>query len=153
MERPHCRPWLLSRLEADQALRSGPVDAAAWLAFDTESTRVLRAVVTREGWPGRSRVGEEGATAAFLLAQHSPDLAFQREVLARLHAQPPGEADPAHAAFLHDRICIREGRPQRYGTQVGPDGQPFPLEPGDVDARRAGVGLEPLAEYLTGFRR
>lgn len=133
-------------------MRSGPVDAAAWLAFDTESTRVLREVATRAGWPGRSQVGEDGTTAAFLLAQHSPDLAFQKEVLARLHAQPPGEVDPAHAASLHDRICIREGRPQRYGTQVGPDGQPFALESGEVDARRAGVGLGPLADYLAQFR-
>lgn len=133
-------------------MRSGPVDAAVWLAFDTESTRVLREVVAREGWPGRSRVGEDGATAAFLLAQHSPDLAFQKEVLGLLHAQPPGEVDPTHTAYLHDRICIREGRPQRYGTQVQADGQPFPLEPGDVDLRRAGEGLEPLAAYLRLFR-
>ncbi|MDL2344060.1 hypothetical protein QOL99_07830 [Deinococcus sp. MIMF12] len=133
-------------------LRSGPVDAAAWLTFDTESTRVLREAVAREGWPGRSRVGEDGATAAFLLAQHSPDLAFQKEVLALLHTQPPGEVDPSHAAYLHDRLCIRQGRPQRYGTQVQVDGHPFPLEPGDVDARRAGVGLGPLEAYLALFR-
>ena len=63
-----------------------------------------------------------------------------------------GELDPAHAAYLHDRIGIREGRPQRYRTQVGPAGQPFPLEPGDVDARRAGVGLGPLEIDLVQFR-
>ncbi|MCP2015004.1 hypothetical protein L1280_002156 [Deinococcus sp. HSC-46F16] len=72
--------------------------------------------MAREDWPGRSRVGEDGATAVWLLAPHSPDLAFQKEVLALWRSQPPGEVDPAHAASLYDRICIREGRPQRYGT-------------------------------------
>jgi hypothetical protein len=46
-----------------------------------------------------------------------------------------------------------EGRGQLYATQldVGPDGLPvpFPIEnPDEVDARRASVGLEPLADQL-----
>jgi hypothetical protein len=28
-----------------------------------------------------------------------------------------GEAEPAHVAYLEDRICFYERRPQRYGTQ------------------------------------
>ncbi|WP_146009593.1 DUF6624 domain-containing protein [Deinococcus planocerae] len=144
---------LLARMAEDVRMRSGVVDAEAWLTFDTESTRLLREIIAAHGWPGRSLVGEDGATAAWLLAQHSPDLAFQRGVLDVLQAQPEGEVAPEHAAYLHDRICVREGRPQRYGTQVQPDGTPFPLEPGDVDARRASVGLEPLAVYLGRFQR
>ena len=137
-------------METDSQLRTGPVDAAAWLAFDLESTALLQEIIAAHGWPSRSLVGEDGATAAWLLAQHSPDLAFQREVLALLTVSD--EADPRHAAFLHDRICIREGRAQRFGTQLRPDGQPFGLEAGDVDERRATVGLEPLAEYLNRFQ-
>ncbi|MEF2278812.1 DUF6624 domain-containing protein [Deinococcus sp. YIM 134068] len=142
------RARLLTWMEEDRRLRSGPVDADAWLAFDSASTVFLREVVAAHGWPTRSLVGEQGATAAWLLARHSPDLSGQREVLALLCALPPGEVSPAHTTFLHDRICIREGRGQRYGTQVQPDGTPFPLEPGDVDERRAAVGLEPLSLYL-----
>ncbi len=136
-------------MQADIQMRRGPVNAAAWLAFDTESTVLLREIVVAHGWPSRALVGEDGATAAWLLTQHSPDLEFQREVLALLIASE--ETDSRHAALLHDRICIREGRPQRYGTQLRPDGQPFELEASDVDERRAAVGLGPLADYLARF--
>lgn len=118
----------------DQQMRTGPVDAAAWLVFDTESTALLREIVAAHGWPSRSLVGEDDALAAWLLAL------------------PHSEVDPHHPAYLHDRICIRERRAQRYGTQVRPDGQPFELEAGDVDGRRAEIGLEPLAEYLKRFQ-
>ncbi|MFK7601472.1 DUF6624 domain-containing protein [Deinococcus sp. SM5_A1] len=136
-------------MDADIQMRRAEVDAAAWLAFDTESTALLRETIAAHGWPSRSLVGEDGATAAWLLTQHSPDLEFQREVLALLIASE--ETDSRHAAYLHDRICIREGRPQRYGTQLRPDGQPFELEAGDVDERRAAVGLGPLADDLARF--
>nr|WP_156952926.1 DUF6624 domain-containing protein [Deinococcus frigens] len=141
----------MQRMAADRQLRTGPLDAAAWLAFDTGSTALLRDSLAAHGWPSCLLVGEDGATAAWLLAQHSPDLAFQREVLALLLTLPPEEADPRHAAYLHDRICIRGGRAQRYGTQIKLDGQPFELEAGDVDGRRAAVGMEPLADYLLRF--
>lgn len=131
-------------------LRSGPVDPPTWLNFDQASTALLREIVAAHGWPVRSLGGEEGANAAWLLAQHSPDVSWQ-EVLALLSALPPGEVSPAHIAFLHDRLCLRKGRRQRYGTQVKPDGTPFALEPGDVDERRAAVGLEPLSLYLRQF--
>jgi hypothetical protein len=73
-------------------------------------------------------------------------------VLGILQGLPADEVEPVHTAYLLDRVCIRRGQPQVYGTQVGPDGQPFPI--GDavrVDARRRSVGLGPLATYLAGF--
>ncbi|MDP9281206.1 MAG: hypothetical protein M3P38_03830 [Chloroflexota bacterium] len=52
---------------------------------------------------------------------------------------------------------MREGLPQRYGTQLqksGDDWEPLPtLDPADLDARRRAVGLEPIGEYLDGARR
>ena len=52
---------------------------------------------------------------------------------------------------------MNEGRPQRYGTQVGDvqDGEPVPWpieEPNRVDERRAEIGLPPLSEYLARWR-
>jgi hypothetical protein len=58
-------------------------------------------------------------------------------------------------AYLTDRVYLAEGRPQEYGTQVtARDGQWIPRHLRDhesVDDRRAAVGLEPLADYLTRF--
>jgi hypothetical protein len=62
------------------------------------------------------------------------------------------------AAMLEDRILLSAGRNQVYATQLrsGPEtGGKLVLRPIDdarnVDARRAAVGLKPLAEYLKEF--
>jgi hypothetical protein len=78
-------------------------------------------VVDRQGWPLRSKVGEQAATAAWLLAQHAdarPD--FQRRCLHLLTvAVDHGEADPAHLAYLTDRVLCGEGRPSVTAPSSG----------------------------------
>ena len=115
----------------------------------------LESVVEKFGWPGKSVVGEEASNAAWLILQHAignPKL--QRRCLPILReAVAQGEAEPAHAAYLEDRICFFERRPQRYGTQFDWDenGQmsPWLLEdPNKVDEFRRSVGLPPLADRI-----
>jgi hypothetical protein len=118
------------------------------------------ALIAEHGWLGRSLVGEDGAAAAWRIVQHaigSPQL--QRAALPLLReAIARGEAEPWWAAMLEDRICAFEGRPQVYATQFDWDdaGQlnPYPpvADPDGVDARRAAVGLEPLAETVSQMR-
>ena len=67
------------------------------------------------------------------------------------------QAMAGNLALLEDRVALREGRKQIYGSQVGTDTVThknflLPLEdPDNVDARRAKVGLGPLADYLKSF--
>jgi hypothetical protein len=125
-------------------------------AVDEDNTAWLKKVIDRQGWPARSAVGDQAALAAWLLAQHADhDVDFQRRCLVLLaEAVRHGEADPAHLAYLTDRVLCAESRPQRYGTQFwrDPDGtgrlEPRPIEdPDRLDERRRSVGLEPFAEY------
>ncbi len=160
---------LVERMDRDQQARS-PVtlrspDADFWACVrevDADNTAWLRQVIDRYGWPRRSDVGPEAATAAWLLAQHADhDPDFQRRCLALLdEAVRDGEAKPAHLAYLTDRVLRAEGKPQRYGTQFwyGPDGtgplQPQPIEdPEHIDERRHSLGLDTLAEYATRLRQ
>ncbi len=69
-----------------------------------------------------------------------------------------GEATLAQVAYLEDRIAFFERRPQRYGTQFDWDERgmlsPWPIEdPDGVDARRAAVGLPPLADRIAQVRK
>jgi hypothetical protein len=63
-----------------------------------------------------------------------------------------GQGSPGNLAYLTDRVAAGAGEPQTYGTQVGcgPDGPvPAPLaDESAVDALRAELGLEPMADYL-----
>lgn len=120
----------------------------------------LESVVEKFGWPGKSVVGEEASNAAWLILQHAignPKL--QRRCLPILREEvAQGEAEPAHAAYLEDRICFFERRPQRYGTQFDWDenGQmsPWLLEdPNKVDEFRRSVGLPPLADRIEQARK
>jgi hypothetical protein len=161
----------LARMAAeDQRIREPPDDPEQFVRFlsmdeamdhariDVGNTDRLREIIAEHGWPGVSLVGEDGAEAAWLIAQHADrQLDFQREVLPLLTAAAAnGEAKARHAAYLTDRICKAEGRPQVYGTQVGDirDGRaiPWPIEDLEsVDARRLAAGLEPLDDYLRDF--
>jgi hypothetical protein len=122
-------------------------------AVDERNTARMRKIVEERGWPGTALVGEDGATAAWLLAQHTPDRAFQRRCLTLMEeAVRRGEADLANLAYLTDRVLLFEGKPQRYGTQLRVESDvwvPAPIEDEErVDERRHEIGLPPLADYI-----
>lgn len=163
---------LLDMLERDQRHRSevtelelrlgheSPEVQALWerqVGLDRENVEALQAMVARSGWPARSEVGAEAAMAAFLVLQHA-DPETQKQLLPLLKARvDEGEAAPAHWAMLLDRVRMRDGLPQVYGSQVVWSEaesrlQLYPVEDrAGVDARRTEVGLPPLAEYLRQF--
>ncbi|MDQ4086800.1 MAG: hypothetical protein M3177_02110 [Pseudomonadota bacterium] len=124
-----------------------------------ENAAALERILDEVGWPGVELAGEDGAEAAWLIAQHaigSP--AFQRRCLAALEAAAAANKVPAwQPAMLLDRIRVFEGRPQVYGTSFDWDEQglmsPLPIEEArTVDERRAAVGLPPLAEAIVRHR-
>jgi hypothetical protein len=150
---PGLRAELLRRMERDQAARQAD-DPEAFGQVDAENLPWLKKVITETGWPGRSIVGDDGASAAWLLVQHADsDPAFQRQCLDLLtEAASHGEATKAQVAFLTDRVLLAEGKPQEFGTQaIGRDGQWVPCDlrdPGHVDQRRAAMSLGSLADNL-----
>jgi hypothetical protein len=129
-------------------------------AIHIENARLLEhAIADVGGWPVRSKFGDDGAGAAFLIAQHAISLpAFQRRALTMLlEAVEAGEINAIDVAYLSDRMAVFEGRAQVFGTQFDWDeaGQLSPaaiVEPESVDERRASVGLGPLADAIAEMR-
>jgi hypothetical protein len=158
--RPELREELLRRAEKDQnARRSFRDDWQQVAAVDDENLPWLEGLVNEVGWPGRSLVGEDGAHAAWLLAQHADaSPAFQRRCLDLMtEAVERGEATPRERAYLTDRVLLAEGQPQEYGTQMtGTETGWVPKnlrDPDNVDSRRAAVSLGPLSEHLDRVNR
>jgi hypothetical protein len=121
----------------------------------------LSEIIDEIGWPGHRTVGPAAAAAAFTIVQHdiaNPSLARRCLPLLR-SAHLHGDIDPVQVAYLEDRIRAFEGRPQRYGTQMDwTDEAEFgswpPVdEPGDLDRRRAAIGLPTIDEQLERARR
>lgn len=147
---PELQAELVEMQAADQAERTGQVAGNG----DRERTDRLAEIISEVGWPTRSLVGTDGATAAWVIAQHSDqDVAFQERALELMReAVQDYEADPTELAYLEDRVATNRGEPQTYGTQigcVGGEATPGPIADEDgVDERRAEAGLQPLADYL-----
>ena len=135
------------------------VNDAVWQRItpvDAQNSIYVKSVLPADGWFRKSRDGEQVARDAWLIVQHSPDQAFQRQVVASMAPLvQTGEAHGPDYALLYDRTELAAGRPQRYGSQMGcSNGQWTPSdleEPENIDARRASVGLTPLGEYLKLF--
>ncbi|MEN5289190.1 DUF6624 domain-containing protein [Stenotrophomonas lactitubi] len=82
---PELRGELLGMKDADQAVRDLPLttegEERVLSAVDGVHTARLKAIVAAHGWPTVAQVGQDGAAAAWLLAQHADkDPAFQRSV-------------------------------------------------------------------------
>ncbi len=128
-------------------------------AVHDANAALLSEVFDDLGWPGRDKLGDEGAAAAFLILQHAiGHPALQRRGLElMLEAIPLGNANVLDAAYLTDRIAMFEGREQTFGTQFDWDasGQLSPARTRDeaeLDDRRASVGLPPIAEAIAEMR-
>ena len=159
---PALREELLKMAQLDQEVRQfvygsrGQQPDSATVArmnsVDAAHIKRLKEIVEQYGWPDYDLVGQDGAGAAFLIVQHSPDWDFQERVLPLLReAYERGEADGQSLALLTDRVRVHRGEPQLYGTQ-------YQIEEGEVvfseiedrervDERRAELGMPSLEMY------
>jgi hypothetical protein len=156
------RQQLTERGKADQAVREGvgvggvadPAALAAMMRTDSANANWVKEYVARWGWPTSEQVGKEAVKSAFLIVQHAVhDTGFMRAMLPHIEqAHQRGDVDGGAVALLTDRLEVKAGRPQIYGTQLSLRDGRWVLDPladsAGVDARRKRMGLMPLAEYL-----
>jgi D-alanyl-D-alanine carboxypeptidase len=164
---PRWRQQLLDMVRADQAARDAWVKAGSKagdgsdpivekvMTVDADNLKKLKPAIERQGFPRPAQVGVDGVEAAFLLVQHATgDPIFQRRVLPQLKTMyEEGLVSGQDLALLTDRTLRGQRKPQEYGTQFTIDDttstmkmQPVANRLG-LDARRAGIGLPPLADY------
>ncbi|HKP29003.1 MAG TPA: DUF6624 domain-containing protein [Gemmatimonadales bacterium] len=156
------RQELESRGAEDQRVREGfgvggkldSAQIALMMHTDSANTSWLKSQIERSGWPTVAQVGTEAVNAAFLIVQHAVhDTAFMRAMLPVIQeSHRRGDLDGGAVAMLTDRVEVKAGHPQIYGTQLSLKDGRWVLDPiadsAGVDARRRRMGLPPLAEYL-----
>jgi hypothetical protein len=121
---------------------------------DVDSVNLIhiRRILDSRGWVGPDTVGGTASQALFLVIQHA-DLKTQEQYLPMMKdAVVSGKASAADLALLVDRVEMRNGRPQIYGSQINmKDGKYiiYPiLDEANVNMRRAEMGLPPLEQYV-----
>ena len=156
------RQELTERGKTDQAVREGfgvggvldTAQIAAMERTDSANTTWLKTYVARWGWPTAAQVGREGVEVAFLIVQHAVhDTAFMRAMLPAIEeAHRRGDLNGGAVALLTDRVEVKAGHPQIYGTQLSLKDGRWVLDPiadsATVDIRRKRMGLPLLADYL-----
>ena len=143
-------------LDRDQKTRTGR-DSAAFIHYiDSCNLVQVEKLIAKYGWLGKGFVGARGNQTIFLVIQHA-DLSTQEKYLPIMQKSvDEGESSPSDLALLQDRVLMRQGKKQIYGSQVvfnKTGGQEFyPIEDEkNVNIRRAKVGLQPLEEYAKYF--
>ncbi len=114
----------------------------------------IKKILDERGWLGPKTIGNQGNSTLFLVIQHA-DIETQIQYLPMMReAVKAGNARPSSLALLEDRVALRQGNRQIYGSQIGRDQETgefyvSPLvDPENVDKRRAEVGLGPIADYV-----
>ena len=137
--------------------RQSPEVTALWKTIQEKDSLNLikvKAILDKYGWLGPDIVGQDGASAIFLVIQHSDKQTQDQYAPMMREAVKNGKASPSSLALLEDRLALRQGKKQIYGSQIGTETKTgvsfiFPLEdPDNVDKRRKEVGLQSLAEYV-----
>ena len=139
--------------KARQVAENGDFNALHYV--DARNQARLKEIVAQYGWPTFEMVGEDGANASWLLAQHADlDKNFQLEVLALMEPLVQRhQASGKNFAYLYDRTHY----PQRFGTQGAcvsrVDWQPLEIEDiANVDERRQAFNMPPLRDYIKLFK-
>lgn len=124
---------------------------------DKENLAKVNEIIGEHGWLGPQKVGMNASQGLFLVIQHA-DLQTQERYLPMIRqAEKNGETLSSNLAILEDRVAMRNGRKQIYGSQGFTDpltGKKYiyPLtDPDNLDKRRKSMGMPPMAEYVKGW--
>jgi hypothetical protein len=152
------RAEFLKRKVTDQMYRGvGSVSDSIWTIqkeYDRENQLFLDSIIDKYGWSGISLIGQDGAGAAFLFAQHADnDLKFQEKCLKFMkEALINNDISRSDFAYLVDRIMLKKYGYQLFGSQcMEVDGiyQARPLyDKKIIKTLRKYFWMTPLEEYL-----
>ena len=122
------------------------------LKIDSVNVIKITSILDHHGWPSHNKVGIKACTSVFIILQHA-DLVTQKKYLSLVKkAVQTNDATPSYLALLLDRIELREGRKQIYGTQYKFDDktrqrimEPV-IDPENLNKRRLSMGLSELKQ-------
>ena len=121
---------------------------------DSVNLTLISKILDERGWLGKNIIGNSGNMTLFLVIQHSDQKTQEKYLPMMREAVKLGNASASGLALLEDRVALKQGKKQIYGSQIGTDnktGISFVQDlddPDNVDKRRAEVGLQPLSEYV-----
>jgi hypothetical protein len=124
------------------------------LKQDQANLKYVSEILDKYGWISYDTIGFKANQTLFLVIQHSDSTTQEKYLPLLKQAVKDNRAFAHDLALLEDRVLIKRGSKQIYGSQIQCDSAGkncwiLPIEDEiNVDKRRADVGLQPLAEYV-----
>lgn len=125
--------------------------------LDKKNLERIEIILEQYGWLSKDIIGFKESEAIFLVIQHA-SLDTQIKYFPIMEkAVELGNARKCDLAMLQDRILVKQGKKQIYGTQLiyNEELGQYVVEPlvypEKVDERRETVGLPPMKEYLESY--
>jgi len=116
-------------------------------AVHRDNAKRLRGIITEIGYPGISKVGTKASEAAWLIVQHAISEPDFMQNCYQLMINEKEDINPAHIAYLYDRIHYFKSKPQRFGTQLTTDGRIYPVEDKEnLNKQRLQMNLPELSQ-------
>ena len=147
---------LATILVRDQKTRTSG-DSVQFAHFiDSTNLVQVEALISQYGWLGKSTIGAKANATIFLVIQHA-ELPTQEKYLPMLiQSVMDSQSRPCDLALLQDRVLMRQGKKQLYGSQVVYNkrgGEEFWQieDEANVNTRREKMGLPPIEEYAKIF--
>jgi hypothetical protein len=115
-------------------------------------------LLDNQGWPDIAIIGEQGNHTICNVLQHSSMAIRQKYLPMMREAVKQNHLQPRFLARAEDRLATDRGELQIYGGQIKfyPETKTFNVwpifDPENVDKRRAEIGLEPMADFLSSRR-
>lgn len=124
---------------------------------DSLNLELVTLILDEHGFQDPQDVGMTASQGLFLVIQHA-DLEIQRKYFSMLQqAEKDGKLLSSNFAIFLDRVYMREGKDQLYGSQGFKDkttGKQYIYPIADVDQldeRRKAMALPPMAQYAAGW--
>lgn len=120
--------------------------------LDSINQLYIFALVDKYGWLGKKEVGAKGNKTIFLVVQHADQAAQEKYLPLMRAAANQGKANKSDLAMLEDRVLLKQGKKQLYGTQqilsyTTGETTYQPIEDIDhLNQRRAEMNLYPFTE-------
>lgn len=112
---------------------------------DHKNQEALVSALNQCGW------SDSHLSTIWLVIQHSPTALMAYYYADLKKAVEARKLDPSKLALLEDRLLMRHGYKQMYGTQIM-DGKLYDLEhPDKINLLRQEMGLQSIEKYLTHF--
>lgn len=118
---------------------------------DRKNQEQLSSIFEQCGWP--KEISSDAHNTIFLILQHSPDSMMRQYYPLVVEYSEAGLLEQNDRATMYDRLQMRAGKYQKYGTQTFQDDQNrnlvWPIDaPEKLEERRAEVGLPNMSTYF-----